>query len=121
MRKFKSSCSFRVPIRTCSSFGAHSLIVIASKIGVSEPGRFCCRSRLLATGRLSRSVGSGLLCTDANVFTRALHHALSRIWRWSGDQRCEPPQVLGDGGENELILGASRAAQPKPPKPQDAL
>src|SRR3954454_3561810 len=40
----------------------------------SESDRFCCRSRLLATGRLSRSVGSGLLCTDADVFTRALHH-----------------------------------------------
>jgi hypothetical protein len=40
-------------------------------------------------------------------------------WR-SRDQRCEPPQVLSDGGENKLILGASRAAQSKSTEPQDA-
>jgi hypothetical protein len=55
------------------------------------------------------------------TLARALDDALSRIWRWSGDQRCEPPQILSDGGENEFILGASRAAQPKSTKPQDAL
>ena len=33
----------------------------------------------------------------------------------------EPPQVLGDSGQNKLILGASWATKPKPTKPQDAL
>jgi hypothetical protein len=41
-------------------------------------------------------------------------------WRPS-DHCCKPPEVLSYGGENELILGASRAAQSKPTEPQDAL
>ena len=41
-------------------------------------------------------------------------------WR-ACDQRCEPPQVLSDGGKNKLIMGTSRAAQSKPTEPQDAL
>jgi len=41
-------------------------------------------------------------------------------WRPS-DQRCEPPQVLSDGGQNELIPGASWTAQSKPAELQDAL
>ena len=41
-------------------------------------------------------------------------------WR-SRNQRCEPAQVLSDGGKNELILGTSRAAQSKPTELQDAL
>jgi hypothetical protein len=41
-------------------------------------------------------------------------------WR-SRDQRCEPPQVLGDGGQNKLILGTSRATQSEPTELQDAL
>jgi hypothetical protein len=64
---------------------------------------------------------AGSFATDPDAFTRARDDALSRIWRWSGDQRCEPPQILSDGGENEFILGASRAAQSKPTEPQDAL
>src|SRR3977135_1695202 len=40
---------------------------------------------------------------------------------WSRNQRCEPPQVLGDGSQNKLILGASWATQSKPTEPQDAL
>src|ERR1700716_2704520 len=40
---------------------------------------------------------------------------------WSRNQRCEPPKVLGDGGQNKLILGASWAAQSKPTEPKDAL
>ena len=36
-------------------------------------------------------------------------------------QECEPSQVLGDGGQNKLILGTSRATQSEPTKPQDAL
>ena len=41
-------------------------------------------------------------------------------WR-SRNQRCKPPQVLGDGGQNKLVLGASWATQSKPTEPQDAL
>jgi hypothetical protein len=40
---------------------------------------------------------------------------------WWGDQRCELSQVLSDGCKNELILGTSRAGQPKPTEPADAL
>ena len=64
---------------------------------------------------------AGSFALDPDALQRALDDALSRKWRWSGDERCEPPEILGDGSENELILGASRAAQPKPTKPQDAL
>jgi hypothetical protein len=38
-----------------------------------------------------------------------------------GNQRSEPPQVLSDGGQNKLILGASRATQSEAAEPQDAL
>jgi len=37
------------------------------------------------------------------------------------DQRREPSQVLSDGGQNKLILGASWATQSQPTEPQDAL
>ena len=40
-------------------------------------------------------------------------------WR-SRNQQCEPSQILGDSGQNELILGASWAAQSKPTELQDA-
>jgi hypothetical protein len=43
-----------------------------------------------------------------------------RGWR-SRDQRCQPPQVPGDGSQNKLILGALWATKPKPTKPQGAL
>ena len=41
-------------------------------------------------------------------------------WR-SRNQQCEPSQILGDSGQNELILGASWASQTKPTELQDAL
>jgi hypothetical protein len=41
-------------------------------------------------------------------------------WR-SRNQRCKPPQVLGDGGQNKLVLGASWTTQSKPTQLQDAL
>jgi hypothetical protein len=41
-------------------------------------------------------------------------------WRM-GDQPCHSPEVLGDGCERELVLGAVRTAQSKPTQPQDAL
>jgi len=40
---------------------------------------------------------------------------------WSRDQRREAPQILSDGSQNKLILGASWATKPKPTKPQDTL
>ena len=49
----------------------------------------------------------------------AIHRGPSR-WRPS-DQRCEPPQILSDGGQNKFILSASWATKPKPTEPQDAL
>jgi hypothetical protein len=30
---------------------------------------------------------------------------------WSRNQRCEPPQILGDGRQNKFVLGTSRATQ----------
>ena len=38
--------------------------------------------------------------------TITLRDALNRIWRRPGDERCKPPQVLSDGGQNKLILRA---------------
>ena len=60
--------------------------------------------------------GDRLWCAglDALYATLTLRDALNRTWRRTGDQRCEPPQVLGDGRENKLVLGASRATQSKP-------
>ena len=40
---------------------------------------------------------------------------------WSRDQRREAPQILSDGSQNKLILGASRPTQSKSTEPQDAL
>ena len=50
-----------------------------------------------------------------------LRDAQSLSGWWSSDQRCEPPQVLGNGSQNELILGASWTAQSKPAELQNAL
>src|SRR5205823_10958752 len=41
-------------------------------------------------------------------------------WR-SRNQRREPPQVLGDGSKDNLVLGTSRSKQSKPTELQDAL
>jgi hypothetical protein len=37
--------------------------------------------------------------------TLTLRDALNRIWRWPGDQRCEPPKVLGDGSKEQTRHG----------------
>ena len=87
--------------------------------------RFCCKSRLLTDGCRSaislRAAGFDppALTLSTQPPRYAIHRAPSG-WR-PGDQRCEPPQVLGDGGQNKLILGASWTAQSKPAEPQDAL
>jgi hypothetical protein len=58
---------------------------------------------------------------DALYATPTLRNTLSMSgWR-SGNQRCKSPQVLSDGGQNKLILGASWATQSKPTELQDAL
>ena len=40
---------------------------------------------------------------------------------WSRNERREAPQILSDGSQNKLVLGAPWATKPKPTKPQDAL
>ena len=40
---------------------------------------------------------------------------------WSRNQRREAPQILSDGSQNKLILGASWTTKPKPTKPRDGL
>jgi hypothetical protein len=50
----------------------------------------------------------------------ATHSAWAGGWR-SRNQRCEPPQVLGDGSKDKLVLGTSRSTQSKPTELQDAL
>ena len=58
--------------------------------------------------------------THPDVYaTLTLRDALNGIWRRPGDQFGKPSQVLGDGGQNEFILGPSWATQPKPVEPQD--
>jgi hypothetical protein len=39
----------------------------------------------------------------------------------SRNQRCEPPQVLSNGGQNKLVLSASWTTQSEPTELQDAL
>ena len=50
-----------------------------------------------------------------------LRNTKGMSWWRPRNQRCEPSQVLGDGGQYELILGASWTTQPKPAELQDAL
>ena len=58
---------------------------------------------------------------DAFYATSTLRDA-QNLGRWrSRDQRREPSQVLSDGGQNELILGASGTTQSQSTEPQDAL
>ena len=57
---------------------------------------------------------------------RSLHNCTLRntenlSGRRSRNERCEPPQVLSDGGQNKLILGASWTTQSKSAELQDAL
>jgi hypothetical protein len=42
-------------------------------------------------------------------------------WRWASDHFAEAPQVLSDGRECELELGAAWTAQPEPTKSKNAL
>jgi hypothetical protein len=78
---------------------------------VAASGRFCCKSRLQRIRPLGFSWEAARYRArpGASYATPTLRDALNRIWWRSRNQRCEPPQVLGDGSQNELILGASRA------------
>jgi hypothetical protein len=58
---------------------------------------------------------------DVFSATSTLRDAQNLSGRRPSDQRCKPPQVLGDGSQNKLILGASWATQSKPTEPEDAL
>jgi hypothetical protein len=65
---------------------------------------------------------SGAAATHPDVYaTLTLREARNSIWRRTGDQFGQPSQVLGDGGQNKLILGTSRAPQSKPVESQDTL
>jgi hypothetical protein len=37
---------------------------------------------------------------------------------WSRNQRREAPQILSDGSQNQLVLGAPWTTKPKPTKPE---
>jgi len=86
-------------------------------------GRFCCGSRLQRIGPLGLSLRGAFDAgaPGAVYATRTLRDAQSLSGRRSCNQRCKPLQVLSDGRQHKLILGASRAPQPKPIEPQDAL
>src|SRR5262249_31592513 len=90
---------------------------------MSPLGRFCCGSRQRRIGATAPFVESRALTRWPLTFyaTSTLRDA-QNPGRWrSGDQRREPSQVLSDGGQNELILGASGTTQSQSTKPQDAL
>jgi hypothetical protein len=57
------------------------------------------------------------------LFTQLQRYAMHRTWAgsWPSDQRCEPSQVLSEGGKDKFILGASWATQSKSTEPQDTL
>ena len=65
--------------------------------------------------------GLGPATPDALYAIFTLRKTQSLSGWWSRGQRCEPPEVLGDGGQNKLILGTSRSTQSKPTELQDAL
>ena len=58
---------------------------------------------------------------DALYATPTLRDAQSLSGWWPSDQRGEPSQVLGDSGQNKLVLSASWTTQSKPTELQDAL
>jgi hypothetical protein len=65
---------------------------------------------------------TGLMCRPLRWLrnSNATRHTEPQRW-WSSDQRSEPPEILSDGGQNKLILGASGATQSKPSELQDTL
>jgi hypothetical protein len=61
--------------------------------------------------------GFDALASGALYATPTLRDAQRLSGWWPSDQRCEPPQVLGNSGKNKLVLGASGTAQSKPTEP----
>src|ERR1700683_2033383 len=51
-----------------------------------------------AVGHFVRERPILIRCPDALDATRTLRGAQSLSGRWPSDQRCEPSQILGDGG-----------------------
>ena len=76
---------------------------------------------MMSFGHLTSGDGVWSLDPDTLYATITLRNTESPSGWWSRNQRCEPPQVLGDGSQNELILGASWTAQSKAAELQDAL
>src|SRR6266849_2425317 len=98
---------------------------------MSALGIFCCRSgqrcqrwwlfwmwfRLCVTARSEGSVGSGTLAWRK----KRLRNARDGHRGWPRHQLSEPSHVLSDGAEQELVLCATRATEPKATEPKDAL
>jgi hypothetical protein len=65
-----------------------------------------------ADGRSAISLGAAGVdppAPDALYATPTLRNT-QRMAGWrSSNQRCQPPQILGDGGQNKLVLGTSRS------------
>src|SRR5438552_14850270 len=66
----------------------------------SVSGRFCCKSRLQRIWPLGLSLRAALGSAGLDAFyaTSTLRDEQSLSGWSSRDQRCKPPQVLGDGG-----------------------
>ena len=75
----------------------------------------------MSFGHLTSGDGVWSLDPDTLYAPLTLRNTKSLSGGRSRNQRCEPPQVLGDGSQNELILGASWTTQSKPTEFQDAL
>src|SRR5262245_30858837 len=105
---------------------------------MSAYGRFCCKSRRRDRRRASLNVGAAACCRQLQSerrlvtlryrrpprdldTTRRSRNTRGGRGRRSGHELGEPAQVLGDGCQRELELGATRSAQSQAAKPQDAL
>ena len=65
---------------------------------------------------------AALMLTETRYCTEHLHRTRSRYrWRWATNQFAEAAQVLGDGGERELELGAAWTSQSESAESQNAL
>ena len=57
--------------------------------------------------------------TETSNATEQSHNTPGRhaLWWWATDQFAEAPQILGDGRERELELGAAWTSQSEPTEP----
>ena len=68
----------------------------------------------------ANSVGSGgAALIETSDATGQSHSTPGRyaLWWWATDQLAEAPQILGDGRQRELKLGAAWTSQPEPAEP----